>query len=152
MNMQTKPVTVVNQRYLIACGAFAAILILGACTHQPGMQSSGKTTKAPIPTLRIAPVYPPQSQAEGIEGDVLTCFTVTTEGRARNIHVAGTKFWTTNGMQPERNGKHLLELEATALIWHWRFKPRLVNGKPVDTPNVCQTITFRIAQNSKNKT
>jgi len=53
---------------------------------------------------------------------------------------------------PFSSEERLLNLEATAVIWHWKFRPRLVNGKPVDTPDVCQTISFRIAQSPNNKT
>jgi protein TonB len=72
-----------------------------------------------IPLVKIAPRYPRKAAKEGIEGWVKVEFTVTELGTVRNPKVVGAK------------PKRVFDSAAKRAILKWKFKPRIVDGKPV---------------------
>lgn len=86
-----------------------------------------------LPIVRVAPVYPARALSRGLEGHVDLSFTVTTAGTVRDPVVI---FSTSS----------LFERAATRAVLKFKYKPRVVDGVPVDVPNVKTRITFRIEQ------
>ncbi len=84
-----------------------------------------------LPIVRVAPVYPARALSRGLEGHVDLSFTVTTAGTVRDPVVI---FSTSS----------LFERAATRAVLKFKYKPRVVDGVPVDVPNVKTRITFRI--------
>ncbi len=84
-----------------------------------------------LPIVRVAPVYPARALSRGIEGYVDMSFTVTTTGTVKDPIVV---FSTSS----------LFERAATRAVLKFKYKPRVVDGIPVDVPNVKTRITFRI--------
>ena len=66
-----------------------------------------------------APTYPVQALRDGTSGWVELEFTVTPSGGVRDVEVVGA----------EPAG--VFDVSATQALAQWRFRPRVVNGKPV---------------------
>ena len=84
-----------------------------------------------LPIVRVAPVYPARALSRGLEGHVDMSFTVTQTGTVIDPVVL---FSTSS----------LFERAATRAVLKFKYKPRVVDGIPVDVPNVKTRITFRI--------
>ena len=84
-----------------------------------------------LPIVRVAPVYPARALSRGIEGYVDMGFTVTTTGTVSDPVV----LFSTSG---------LFERAAIRAVLKFKYKPRVVDGVPVDVPDVKTRITFRI--------
>ena len=84
-----------------------------------------------LPIVRVAPVYPARALSRGLEGYVDLSFTVTTAGTVRDPVVI---FSTSS----------LFERAALRAVLKFKYKPRVVDGVPVDVPNVKTRITFKI--------
>jgi len=84
-----------------------------------------------LPIVRVAPVYPARALSRGLEGYVDLSFTVTTAGTIRDPIVL---FSTSS----------LFERAATRAVLKFKYKPRVVDGVPVDVPNVKTRISFQI--------
>lgn len=84
-----------------------------------------------LPIVRVAPVYPARALARGIEGYVDMEFTVTTTGTVINPIVV----FSTSG---------LFNRAAERAVLKFKYKPRVVDGQPVEVPGVRTRITFKI--------
>ena len=84
-----------------------------------------------LPIVRVAPVYPARALSRGIEGYVDMGFTVTVTGSVSNPMVL---FSTSS----------LFERAATRAVLKFKYKPRVVDGIPVEVPGVKTRITFKI--------
>jgi len=84
-----------------------------------------------LPIVRVAPVYPARALSRGLEGYVDMSFTVTGTGTVRDPVVM---FSTSS----------LFERAALRAVLKFKYKPRVVDGIPVDVPNVKTRISFQI--------
>jgi len=84
-----------------------------------------------LPIVRVAPVYPARALSRGLEGYVDLSFTVTTAGTVRDPIII---FSTSS----------LFERAATRAVMKFKYKPRVVDGVPVDGPGVKTRISFKI--------
>jgi protein TonB len=82
-------------------------------TSEPGIDENA------TPVYRSAPRYPPRAQRAGIEGVVTVEFTITPEGAISDPVIIKA--------EPSEDFNEAV-LEA---ITKWKFKPRIVNGRPV---------------------
>ena len=86
-----------------------------------------------LPIVRVAPVYPARALSRGLEGHVDLSFTVTAAGTVRDPIIL---FSTSS----------LFERAATRAVLKFKYKPRVVDGIPVDVSGVKTRITFRIEE------
>ena len=86
-----------------------------------------------LPIVRVAPVYPARALSRGLEGYVDMSFTVTTTGTVKDPVV---DFSTSS----------LFERAAIRAVLKFKYKPRVVDGVPVEVPNVKTRITFKIEE------
>ena len=86
-----------------------------------------------LPIVRVAPVYPARALSRGLEGYVDMSFTVTTTGTVKDPAVV---FSTSS----------LFERAAIRAVLKFKYKPRVVDGVPVEVPNVKTRITFKIEE------
>lgn len=84
-----------------------------------------------LPIVRVAPVYPARALSRGLEGHVDLSFTVTTTGTVRDVIIL---FSTSS----------LFERAASRAVLKFKYKPRVVDGVPVDVSGVKTRITFLI--------
>jgi protein TonB len=86
-----------------------------------------------LPIVRVAPVYPARALSRGLEGYVDMSFTVTTTGTVKDPLVM---FSTSS----------LFERAAIRAVLKFKYKPRVVDGVPVEVPNVKTRISFQIEE------
>lgn len=84
-----------------------------------------------LPIVRVAPVYPARALSRGLEGYVDLEFFVTSAGTVRDPVVS---FSTSS----------LFERAAMRAVLKFKYKPRVVDGVPVEVPGVKTRITFKI--------
>lgn len=121
----------------VAAGEY--VLTLGACRTlkypPPGFARGDIAQRAaPAVKLRYLPYYPVEAREKGIQGRLEVCFTVTAAGSVSHASVESAS------SGPVR--KHLGGA-AVRSISGWKFFPRVVDGKPVATPGVCQPVNYR---------
>ncbi len=86
-----------------------------------------------LPIVRVAPVYPARALSRGIEGYVDMSFTVTATGTVKDPIV-------------EYSTSSLFERAATRAVLKFKYKPRVVDGVPVEVSGVKTRISFQIEE------
>ncbi len=84
-----------------------------------------------LPIVRVAPVYPSRALSRGLEGFVDMSFTVTTSGTVKDPIVL-------------QSTSSLFERAATRAVLKFKYKPRVVDGIPVEVVGVKTRITFEL--------
>ena len=84
-----------------------------------------------LPIVRVAPVYPARALSRGLEGFVDLQFTVTTAGTVKDPVVI-------------QSTSSLFERAAIRAVLKFKYKPRVVDGVPVEVPGVKTRITFML--------
>lgn len=84
-----------------------------------------------LPIVKVAPNYPRSAQRRCLEGHVIVSFTVTKNGSVRDPVVVSST-------------SKLFENSAKKAALKFKYKPRTVDGKAVETPNVKNKITYKI--------
>jgi periplasmic protein TonB len=82
-----------------------------------------------LPIVKVAPVYPARAASRGLEGYVIVEFTVTRTGTTRDISVV-------------ESSSSLFDRAAVDAAGKFKYKPRVINGEPVEVPGVRNRITF----------
>lgn len=85
-----------------------------------------------LPIVKVAPVYPRRALSRGIEGYVIVEFVVTKNGTVRNPVVVRA--------EPET----IFDQAALDAALKFKYKPRVVNGEPVEVAGVQNKISFQI--------
>ena len=86
-----------------------------------------------LPIVKVAPVYPRRAQTRGIEGYVLLEFIVTRTGAV------------TNPVVIEAKPPGIFDRAAINAALKFKYKPKVVNGEPIDVAGVRNLITFELA-------
>ena len=95
--------------------------------------SAGVSDGDAVPMVVIQPNYPPKAATEGTEGWVKFTFTIAPDGTPKDIQVV------------DANPKRVFDREARKAIYKWKFKPRIVDGKAVEQPNMTYTLEFKLS-------
>lgn len=85
-----------------------------------------------LPIVKVAPVYPRRAQTRGIEGYVLLEFVVTKTGAVRDPKVI------------ESQPPGIFDRAALSAALKFKYKPKVVNGEPIDVAGVRNRITFEL--------
>src|SRR5216684_1833005 len=78
---------------------------------------------------RVEPTYPPLAQQARIQGVVVLTAIIGKDGNIQNLQVVG--------------GHPMLAPAAIEAVKHWRYKPFLLNGQPVEVETTV-TVTFHV--------
>jgi protein TonB len=78
----------------------------------------------------VRPAYPRLAQAARIQGAVVLLVTISREGLVENIRVV--------------NGHPMLVGAAMDAVRQWRYRPYLLNGKPIEVETQI-TVNFMIS-------
>lgn len=84
-----------------------------------------------LPIVKVAPVYPSRALSRGVEGYVIVEFTVTPAGTVRDVTVV-------------ESTSSLFERAAVEAAKKFKYKPRVIDGVPVEVTGVRNKITFEI--------
>ena len=85
-----------------------------------------------LPIVKVNPVYPRRAQTRGIEGYVLLEFVVTKTGAVRDPVVLESK------------PPGIFDRSAMNAALKFKYKPKVVNGEPIDVAGVQNRITFEL--------
>lgn len=85
-----------------------------------------------LPIVKVAPVYPRRAQTRGIEGYVLLEFVVTKTGAVRDPVIIESK------------PPGIFDRAALQAALKFKYKPKVVNGEPIDVAGVRNRITFEL--------
>lgn len=97
-----------------------------------GLDGGTGTDGEYLPMVKVAPVYPPRAMQRGLEGWVLVEFTVTASGTVRDV------------VAIDADPKNVFDDAAIDAAQKFRYKPRVVSGKPVDVSGVQNVIRFEL--------
>jgi len=95
---------------------------------QGGFSSDGEY----LPIVKVQPVYPRRALTRGIEGYVLLEFTVTKSGSVENPRVV------------EAEPRGIFDRAAKQAALKFKYKPKVVNGEPIDVHGVQNLIRFEL--------
>jgi|SRR5690554_2067604 len=85
-----------------------------------------------LPIVKVQAVYPRRALQRGIEGYVVVGFTVTKAGTVRDPYVI------------EAEPANIFDQAAMDAVLKFKYKPRVVNGEPVEVEGVQNRLTFAI--------
>lgn len=87
-----------------------------------------------IPLVRVNPIYPERARQRGIEGWVAVTFTITANGSVREPVVT------------EYHPSKIFNRAALRAIRKWKYNPKIVDGAPVERPNVKVRLHFEMTE------
>ena len=85
-----------------------------------------------LPIVRVPPQYPARAAENGIEGYVIVTFTVTAEG-------------TTKDVVAIESSHNMFVRAAVKAAGKYKYKPRVVDGDPIESSGVRVRIEFELA-------
>ena len=85
-----------------------------------------------LPIVKVAPIYPRRAQTRGIGGFVLLEFVVTATGSVRDPIV----------IEAEPPG--VFDRAAIDAVRKFKYKPKVLNGEPIEVWGVRNRITFQL--------
>ena len=84
-----------------------------------------------LPIVKVAPIYPRRAMTRGVEGDCLIEYTVTTSGAVRDPSVVECS-------------SSLFARASLNAVLRFKYKPRVVDGNPIEVPGVRHVITYKL--------
>jgi TonB family protein len=102
----------------------------GLRDSMPGVVRVGGAVLIPTKTKHVAPIYPEEAKAAGVQGVVIAETRISAEGRVEEARVL--------------RSIPLLDQAALDAIRQWEFTPTLLNGSPVP---VIMTVTVQFSLN-----
>jgi periplasmic protein TonB len=84
-----------------------------------------------MPIVQVAPQYPRRAAERGLEGFVLLEFVVTRQGTVRDPVVI-------------ESTSSIFDRAAMDAVMRFRYRPRVIDGEPVEVPGVRFRITFQL--------
>lgn len=93
-----------------------------------------------LPIVKVAPQYPRRALQRGIEGYAIVEYTVTKNGSVRDPRVV--EAYTSKG-----NPTTIFNSAAMKSALKYKYKPRVVDGQPIEVPGVRTKISFNMAKN-----
>jgi protein TonB len=112
--------------------------------NMPGVKMSGASTglSAPgagmgrdgdaTPIVRIEPKYPIQAARDGKEGYVILSFSINKIGGVEDVKVI------------EAQPKRVFDKEAKRALRKWKYKPKVVEGKPLVQTGLTVQLDFKM--------
>ena len=84
-----------------------------------------------MPIVQVAPQYPRRAAERGLEGYVTLEFVVTRQGTVRDPVVI-------------ESSSSVFDRAAMEAVMRFRYRPRVIDGEPVEVPGVRFRITFQL--------
>nr|WP_010131794.1 energy transducer TonB [Microbulbifer agarilyticus] len=93
-----------------------------------------------LPIVKVQPQYPRRALQRGIEGWVVVEYTVTKNGSVRDPRVV--EAFTLDGKPTT-----IFNRAAVKSALKYKYKPRVIDGEPIEVPGVKTKISFNLAKN-----
>ncbi len=84
-----------------------------------------------LPIIKVAAIYPTRAHKRNLECYVILEFTVTRTGAVKDVVVL-------------ESTDSIFEESAIMAAYKYKYKPRVVDGEPVEVPGVVNQITYEI--------
>ena len=84
-----------------------------------------------LPIVKVAPVYPMRARQRRLEGYVIVEFVVTSNGGVRDVRVV-------------ESSSPLFDQAAVDAALKFKYRPRVVDGTPIEVAGVQNRITFKL--------
>jgi protein TonB len=84
-----------------------------------------------LPIVKVQPIYPQRAAARGTEGYVIVQYTVTTTGDTKDVVVI-------------ESTSTLFDRAAIESAMKYKYKPRVIDGTPVEVTGVTTKIIFEL--------
>lgn len=86
------------------------------------------------PLVRVPPIYPPRAAERGIEGWVVIEYTIAGNGTVKTARAIASE------------PGNIFNRSAVKAVMKWKFKPKIVDGKPVEQPGKQTRLTFELSR------
>ena len=100
----------------------------------PAEGIASPTVTPPEVLKRASPAYPRRAQSRGIEGSCIVAFDVNAQGKVVNVAA----------IPDQCNPRGVFNTASEEAMSKFVYRPRYVDGKPVDTNGLRQTFSFRL--------
>ncbi|KAA9131060.1 TonB family protein [Marinihelvus fidelis] len=88
-----------------------------------------------LPIVKVAPIYPQRALSRGTEGYCTVEYTVTRQGTIRDPFVV-----------PGQCTSSLFERASIQAALKFKYKPRVIDGQPIEVPGVQNRFRFEIGE------
>ncbi len=99
-----------------------------------GLDVAAPTDGDAIPLVRVAPIYPERAASRGTEGWVVVQFNVLKSGQVDPKSV----------IVVESQPPGVFDRAAINAVKRWKYKPKVVNGQPVERVGIQTQLTFEL--------
>jgi periplasmic protein TonB len=86
-----------------------------------------------LPLVKVAPIYPPRAVSRGIDGYCIIEYTVTRAGTTKDARVV-----------EDQCTSSLFESASVAAALKFKYKPRVIDGEPVEVSGVRNKFTYEL--------
>ena len=114
---------------------------------QIGSGGFGITDGEYLPIVKVQPQYPRRALSRGMSGWVIVEFTVTDQGSVRDPFVVESCGWIKSPRVSGEcfdNPNSVFNSAATKAALKFKYKPKVIDGNPVETAGVQNKITFEL--------
>ena len=102
-----------------------------------------------LPIVKVQPQYPRRALSRGLAGYVIVEFTVTAQGTVKDPFVVENCGHIPNARSPEEcvdKPNSVFDSSAVKAALKFKYKPKVIDGNPVETTGVQNKITFELAE------
>lgn len=100
-----------------------------------------------LPIVKVQPQYPRRALSRGMTGWVIVEFTVTDQGTVQNPFVVENCGWVKSARNEGEcfdNPNGVFDSAAIKAALKFKYKPKVIDGNPVETAGVLNKITFEL--------
>ena len=100
-----------------------------------------------LPIVKVQPQYPRRALSRGMTGWVIVEFTVTEQGSVRDAVAVENCGWIKNARKEGEcfdNPNSVFDSAAVKAASKFKYKPKVIDGEPVETAGVQNKITFEL--------
>ena len=100
-----------------------------------------------LPIVKVQPQYPRRALSRGMTGWVIVEFTVTEQGTVGSPFVVSNCGWIKNARNSGQcvdNPNSVFDSAAIKAASKFKYKPKVIDGDPVETAGVQNKITFEL--------
>ncbi len=100
-----------------------------------------------LPIVKVQPQYPRRALSRGMTGWVIVEFTVTAQGFVKDAMAVENCGWIKNARKEGEcmdNPNSVFDKAAIKAALKFKYKPKVIDGNPVETAGVQNKITFEL--------